>query len=300
MGALLLLVTSGAANACTVCGCTASNQYLGILPQSFNNFIGIQYQYRYFNSIHDELDEHGQPLTSTERYNTMQLWGKYNIGRVQLFAFVPYVFNEVHQESITSHTKGIGDVSVLANGRILGNNCSGKKWQHSLQAGAGIKLPTGAYDDNILNSGELLPNMLPGTASWDVMANANYTLKHGNGGVNVDISYTATTVNKIGYKYGNRLSTGILGFYSWQRSQVTLLPQAGMRLDVAGTDYESYEQRLMNDMSGGGQLYAAAGVQAYYRHFGAQLMGYQPVSQHYAGGMVKSKARVEAGLYFLF
>ena len=298
---LLLWATCITANACTVCGCTATNQYLGILPQSTDNFVGIQYQYRYFNSTHDELDAAGKKIASTEYYNTVQLWGKYNIGsRVQLFAFVPYVFNEVHEESITTRTKGMGDASVLANVRLLGNECNGKKWQHALQAGAGVKLPTGAYDNNILNSGDLLPNMLPGTNSWDFIANANYTLKHGKGGVNVDASYTATTANKLGYKYGNRLSTGILGFYSWQKGQVSLLPQAGLRMDVAGTDYENYSTKLMNDMSGGEQLYFSVGVQAYYRRFGLQLMGHKPVVQHYAGGMVSNKIKTEAGLYFLF
>src|SRR5690606_1503481 len=124
-----------------------------------------------------------------------------------------------------------------------------------LQAGGGIKLPVGAYDEIAIKYGEGLPIMQPGTISWDFIVNANYTVRYKSIDINTDLSYTFITPNNNNYKFGNRLSTGITAFYWWQRKGITVLPQSGMRLDIASGDFENYSRRIRNDMSGGNQLY---------------------------------------------
>ncbi|HTM66008.1 MAG TPA: hypothetical protein VL093_06800 [Flavipsychrobacter sp.] len=298
---MLLLCAAAYSRACTVCGCSASNQYLGILPQYNKHFIGLQYQFRNFESHHvpGEADETNS--VSNEYYNTVQLWGRFNVGKhLQLFAFLPYVSNLKKEDGVATTISGLGDATVLVNYRILGSKESSSDWKQNLQAGGGVKLPTGAYDVNSIQYTEGLPNMQPGTNSWDFIANANYTLRHKQTGINIDASYTMTTPNSIQYKYGNRFSAGALGFYWLQKKSWSILPQAGLRFDVAGTDYDNYSYRWENDMSGGEQLYASAGVQAYYKRVGVQLMGHLPLMQHYASGLVKAGFKTEAGVYFLF
>jgi hypothetical protein len=298
---MLLLSAAVYSKACTVCGCSASNQYLGILPQYDKHFIGLQYQFRNFESHHvpGEADETNS--ISNEYYNTVQLWGRINAGKhFQFFAFVPYVSNLKKEDGIATRISGLGDATLLVNYRILGNKVATSEWQQNLQAGGGVKLPTGAYDVNAIQYTEGLPNMQPGTNSWDFIANANYTLRHKQAGINIDASYTMTTPNSIQYKYGNRFSAGALGFYWLQKKSWSVLPQAGLRFDVAGTDYDNYSYRWENDMSGGEQLYASAGVQAYYKRVGVQLMGHLPLMQHYASGLVTAGFKTEAGVYFLF
>src|SRR5690349_17128165 len=121
----LLSVTTFASVACTLCGCSSTNQYLGILPPSKNSFVGIQYQNREFTSIHDdEFNDAANNATSKEYYNTIQAWGRYNIGSsVQLFAFVPYIINSSVEESVRTVENGVGDITLLANVRIIGNKC---------------------------------------------------------------------------------------------------------------------------------------------------------------------------------
>jgi hypothetical protein len=299
---VLLSAISFASFACTLCGCSATNQYLGILPPSKNNFVGLQYQSREFSSIHDdEFDDAGNNVVSNEYYNTVQAWGRYNIGSsLQIFAFVPYVINTKIEEGVTTRESGLGDITLLANMRILGNKCTGKILEHSLQAGAGIKMPTGKYDVASVKYLEGLPNMQPGSRSFDFIANANYTITRKMIGLNIDGSYTATTANLDKYKYGNRLSTGLMAFYIIKYKQVSVLPQMGVRYDISGTDYDNYSAKTKNDMTGGNQLYGAAALQAYYRHFGLQLTYHKPLSQHYADGLVNNKFKTEAAIYFLF
>ena len=294
-----LLCTYAISNACTICGCSAANQYLGILPQSNNHFIGLQYQYRAFESTH--TDEPASSQLSKEYYQTVQLWGRYSIGkRLQLFAFVPYIYNRQEEPTASNSIIGLGDISLLANVRLLGLYDDCGKWNHKLQAGGGIKLPTGSYNNTSVTTQEGLPNMQPGTRSWDFIVNANFTVSRDRIGANVDASYTLTTVNPSNYKYGNRFSAGLLCYYQYKLSSLRLIPQAGLRTDVAGSDYDNYSYRWKNDMSGGYQVYSSIGIQAYYKKIGLQAMYHLPVVQHYARGLVTAKSKTEAGIYLLF
>ena len=197
---------------------------------------------------------------------------------------------------------GLGDITVLANYRILGlrDELRNEGWRQSLLAGGGIKLPTGHYDAASVSTENGLPNMQPGTSSWDFVGNLNYTLRYQQSGLNVDASYTLTTPNRVNYKYGNRLSAGLLAFWLYEQKSFSLLPQAGIRMELAAGDYEHYGYRLRNDMSGGEQLYLSAGAQAYYGRLGMQIMYHHPLSQHYASGLVKTRQKAEAGVFILF
>jgi hypothetical protein len=286
--------------ACGVCGSSASNQYLGVLPQFHKHFVSLQYQYRSFRSEHPGHGENSS-IFSNETYNTIQAWGRGNISkRVQLFAFVPYVFNVSEKQGIRTSVTGIGDITALANVRIAGIKTEGKIWQHNLQAGGGVKLPTGLYDAASIQTAEGLPNMQPGTGSWDFTANTNYTVRRKAIGLNLDASYTFTTPNSYSYKYGNRASAGILGFYWLSKEQLNLMPQAGLRLDISGTDYDDYSLRFANNMTGGEQLYASVGLQAYYKRIGAQILCHKPVYQQYASGLVNTVLKIETAVYWLF
>lgn len=282
--------------ACNMCGCSSSNQYLGLLPQNNNNLIGMQYIYRSFSTNHPEEGGITMPGLSSERYHTFQLMGKVNVSKkLQLLAFVPVVYNIQGQDNMANTSiNGLGDISVLANYKIIERN--GCSWQQKLLAGGGIKLPTGKYDPNSVTTEEGLPNMQPGTHSWDFIANANYSVKYHATGLNIDVSYMATTVNKESYKFGNRLSSGASLFYEWKKKNVSILPLAGMRYDFAAKDYENYRERISDEDGGGWQLYASQGLQAYYKNICMYTMCYEPISQHYASDLVNTKFRLETGV----
>lgn len=288
--------------ACSLCGCAASNQYLGILPPSKTNFIGIQYEGRQFNSIHqDEFDETGNKIRTNEHYTTLQIWGRYNLGRkIQLFAFVPYIINSQTEGDVRTTIKGLGDITMLASMRIVGNKCQGRVLEHSLQVGGGIKIPTGKYNVASIKYGDGLPNMQPGTRSFDFIANANYTMIRKGIGLNIESSCTVTTPNPDNYKYGNRLSSGATAFCVLRQKKLNILPQVGVRYDYALKDYDNYIKKAANDMAGGYQVYATAGLQLFSDHVGFQLSGYKPVSQVYANGLVVNRFKAQVAVYFLF
>ena len=296
---LLLLCAGLTGYACNVCGGTAGNQYLGLLPQQYKSFIGFQYQRREFVSEHPGHRE-VESTFSTEKYSTIQVWGRTHIGkRVQVLAFAPYLYNTKTEENAREVVSGLGDITVIANYNLVMPK-DDRQWKHFMQAGIGLKAPTGYYDRQALNFGGSLPNMQAGTESWVYSINSNYTLRNGNAGINADVAYIHTTANRYSYKYGNKLNAGLLFFYQVKLKNFTLIPQAGAKTDVSGRDYDNYQYKWKNDMTGGRQLYGTIGAQAFYGQLGLQCQYSTPFHQHFASGLVRTKYKVETGIYFLF
>lgn len=288
------------AHACDVCSSGASSQTLGLLPNMNRHFISVQYQYSGYESDHPSLFAGRPNEESREAYHTLQVWGRYAIKeRLQLFAFLPYKCNVQHSDTSSYTNKGMGDATLLANVLTI-NTAKTSGLQHQLLTGLGLKLPTGSYM-GITEMDKLgLPNMQPGTGSWDVMVNGNYTMRAKLIGINADAAYTFTSANKDAYKYGNRLNAGVTGFYQVKTGKMGLLPQVGVRCEYSMHDYDNYSRKWLNEQSGGYICFATAGIQGYRGSIGARLMYQLPVSQHYSAGYVTAKNRVDAGVFFLF
>ncbi len=293
------LLMGSVASACDLCGCSASNQYLGILPGQQWNFIGIQYQYNAFTGLFPSPFENKPKVHSTSEYQTMQLWGRYALGkRYQAFVFIPYQYNVYKQDSVNVARSGIGDVTLMVNRVAMDKQTGG--WQQLLYAGVGVKLPTGKHDGMSVTDKSGLPNMQPGTGSTDIMVNANYTLRHSKYGLNADGAYTFTTSNKDDYKYGNTASAGLTGFYTKAWSDITVMPQLGVRYEYALHDYDNYTRKWLNEQSGGYMCFMSAGVQVFYKQIGFKATWQLPVSQRYSAGNVTTGQKAEAGIFLLF
>jgi hypothetical protein len=299
--AVLLLVYLSAAPgvyACDVCGCSSVSQSLGLLPQFSGHFAGIQYLYMSAVSNHPALLS-GEPVEHSAQYfNTMQIWGRYQLGRrLQLYAFVPYVYNR-YKDGSSRNTAGIGDISVALNTVLLQSEQHGRK--QLLLAGGGIKIPAGSYSGSNAADRSVLPNMQTGTGSTDILLNGNYTFIKRRGGLNFDAAAVLTTANGNGYKFGNRFALTALGFYQLDYKHFRLAPQAGFRQEYTLHDYDNYHRKWLNEQSGGYIGYLSGGMQAYYSKWGLKLMLHVPILQYYASGIVQVRPRVEGGIFFLF
>jgi hypothetical protein len=297
----LLACVSNNTRACDLCGCSANNQYLGILPQFYKQFIGIQYQYTSFSAKQASLMDPSEYERAYAFNNTYQLWGRYYIGdRLQFFGFVPYHDNRGNDAGNNFRTTGIGDVSILANALVIKDDSNCKTWHQTLLTGGGVKMPTGKYTGITTLDEQGLPNVQAGTGSWDFIVNANYTVRRDKFGINADAAYTMTTVNTAGYKYGNRLNAGVLGFYWWAKKDLSILPQAGAKYEYTLHDYDNYSRKWLNENSGGSIVFGTIGVQSFYKRYGAKVVYNIPVSEHYSGGNVTVNPRLETSLFFLF
>lgn len=291
-----ILLLSAPASACDICGCSAGSMYTGILPQFSKNFVGARYYFRHFRTSHPTTD--GSKLLSDDVFHSWDIYARfYPHKRVQLFASLPLNYFRQTESGVTVSSLGIGDMQLWANYAILQSADSSKnKVNHTLLAGGGIKMATG--ESNAYRKGEKLnANMQPGTGSWDMIFNIMYTLRIKGWGFQADANTRITTTNAAGYRFGNRVTGALRGFYWARFNNWSLLPQLSFSAEYGGKD-RNLGAAVAE--SGGLVTLAGAGIDAYYKRFVIGINAQQPVTHNLGGGLTIPYQRVNAQITVLF
>ena len=300
IGLILLLGSAHSIRACEVCGCTSGINALGILPQFNNHFIGLRYSYRQFHTIHPPSIIPGQTgQVSDEYFHSLELWGRfYPTKRLQVFTFVPFLF--YRQQSVSEgnvEVNTIGDVSVMANYIIIkAPDSTQRKARHSLQAGLGVKMPTGRYD--LKNGTELLnPNLQPGTGSWDFTANVSYTVRWNAFGLNNEALYRLNTTNGAGYKFGDKITLASRAFYWKKWKKWSLMPSTGVQYEYT---FANMDHNSRVSYTGGNLLAVHAGLDVYWDRFSVGVSTQVPCWQNVSDGYVQNMPRANAQFIVMF
>ncbi len=290
---LFICITQYRSYGCDVCGNTVTSNYMGILPQYRQHFVGLRYLNSTFTSQHvpSLFEESG--ITSSDVFHKAEVWGRfYPTNRLQLFAFVPYQQNTKTEDELITQTSGLADVSVIGNYIVVNSGDSGRfVLRNTLSVGGGVKLPTGKFDPN----GN--PALQVGTGSWDFTANIIYTLRYKKAGVNLDASTRFNTTNSSGYQFGNSYNSSIRFFYWYKRNRISFLPHAGLAFEYARKDQQS---DMVQTYTGGSGVYAVMGADVYINKiaFGA---GYtHPLSEHLFEGLVHTNRKLTVQVLYLF
>lgn len=302
---LLICLIAGIreAHACDICGCGVGSYYIGLLPDFKKKFIGMRYQYK---TLRSHLGPRGTTsyLTTSETYQTVELWGGWNIGkRFRVLGFIPVNFNSRGNQGITMSRSGIGDIAVVGYYQLMDQQHTtghGKLLVQSLWIGGGVKAPTGKYEPAEHKENEDAPNNFQlGTASTDFTLNAMYDVRLMDFGVNTNVSYKINTSNKYDYRYGNKFTANLLAYYKIRVAEkITLAPNAGILYETAEKDTEAKRYRV--DVSGGYSLLATLGMEA---TMGAVSVGgnFQPaISQQLADNRIKAGNRAMVHVTYLF
>ena len=240
-------------NACDICGCGVGGYYIGILPEFNKHVFGLRYR---LNSIKTHIGPGGSTtyLTSEENYQTIELWGGWNIGsKFRLMVAAPYSINERINQGITKTKNGIGDMSV--NGYYLLLNkaqeiSEKKNLLQTLWIGGGIKLPTGKYlDEDKQNTAQNANLFQLGTGSFDLSLNMMYDVRLQDAGLNISAGYKMNTANKYEYRYGNKLTTSAQAYYKVRiNDKFNIAPSAGIMYEKSQKDIDD---EIVVDISGG-------------------------------------------------
>ncbi|MBC8034015.1 MAG: transporter [Chitinophagaceae bacterium] len=297
MRSILLLAVSGlitsAVVACDICGCGAGSAYIGILPEFSSKVFGVRYRY---NSLLTHIGAGGVRtyLTTDEKYRTADIWGGWNIGkRFRVIGSAPVHFNEKLKEGVATRRQGMGDISMQGYYQLVNSKRSKdtRLWVQSLWIGGGLKLPSGKYEQP--DKSRQLPTtniFQTGTGSIDFTLNAMYDLRVQDAGINTTLSYKINTVNASDYRYGNKLSAGMQGYYKWRIiEKVTIAPNAGLIFENAAKDQDG---KYAASTSGGYLLLATTGLETSFKRMSAGANWQPPLAQHLAGGFVKAGNRV--------
>ncbi|MET0637401.1 MAG: transporter [Chitinophagaceae bacterium] len=296
---LLTMLLTVSAMACDVCGSGPGNYYNGLLPVFHRFFIGLRYQQSHLQT-HLGPDGRVTYLSSKERYSVMELWGGISFSkRFRLMFSLPYTSIQRKTISETEKESGPGDINLVGYYQLI----TPKKestFAQSLWLGAGIKLPTGRYDNNQENIGLGLQNNFQlGSKSTDFSLNLMYDISYRNTGIDLNMAYRFNSVNKFQYKYGDRLTTNLL-FY--QRvalaKNIYLTPNTGLMFESGARDEKAKGISVWN--SGGHASSFVAGMECSLGRINIGVNFQDPFSQRIAEKRVKMENRVMAYLSYSF
>ncbi len=300
---LILIICSSfqKTNACDICGCGVGSYYIGILPDFTKKIVGLRYRY---NSLRTHIGAGGVQtyLTSNEVYNTIELWGGWNIGKkFRLMATIPYSFNERSNKGITKEKNGFGDMSISGFYQLINSRKTiyKKLLVQSMFIGIGIKLPTGNYNPVDKENTNQNANLFQlGTASVDYSINAMYDIRLQDIGLNINASYKMNTTNKYEYNYGNKLSANAQLYYKYRiKKKVMLSPNAGLLYENAARDTD---KKFKVDISGGKLLCGNLGIETRFKKMAVGASWQMPISQDLANGSVRANNRAMVQLAFSF
>jgi hypothetical protein len=274
--------------ACPICGCGGGNLYMGLMPDFKYHFVGFRYHYtQYHTQLISDPSQY-----STNYYNSVELWGGMRVSnKLQLLAFVPYYMNKQIDDDGTTRTQGLGDITVMGqylvfkSSKRVGNR---KTLNQQLWFGGGIKLPTGPFNADMLDSNTTVAdiNAQIGTGSVDFLLNGMYAISIRNFGLNVSANYKINTVNDENYKFGNKFTSNLIAFYNVSAGQTTITPNIGV----------GYENVAINSLqkkdvpfTGSQIITAIAGVEMNFGKISMGINGQLPVAQNFAEGQTKMR-----------
>lgn len=287
---------------CDACGCSNNGGSLGMGGIVDNNFVGIRYLYQQYESKDGIFDN--SPKIE-ESFNTLQIWSRIPITeKLEVQVFVPYHFHDRNYIDKTTSINGLGDISLFANYTLINqqkgnyNELTDKvtTTNHLLKIGAGLKLPTGNFDER--NNNAINPSFQLGTGSLDYVANVQYVYKYNKFGLTNHANYYYKTNNKKEYRFGNQFNFNSAFFYVFKDSQKhSFVPSLGL----SGEFYQSNKKfNLAIKNTKGYALFTNIGIEYNTETITFGAMGMYPIHQNLAQGTIQVRYRTSLYLNYDF
>lgn len=276
---------------CDACGCSASGGSMGFASILNPNFIGV----RYFNQSYKSTDGlYSNSPWYEENFNTIQVWGRIPVTKkIQISALLPYHFHNRESAYGKQNISGIGDATFLGMYEVFKTKNDSVTFSHSVQIGAGVKIPLGKFDE--ANNGSINPSYQVGTGSWDYVLATEYVIKRKQFGLNTMLNYTIKTENDKNYRFGNQTNYAGTLFYLVETSKFTFVPQLGIAGEIYEDNYQ-YNQKVRG--TAGDILLSKIGFEIGRNRwsFGANTM--LPINQNLNAGRVEANYRWSVNLNY--
>ncbi len=281
---------------CDICGCSGGANSLGLLPLVQRHFVGFRFQSQHFHT-----DAHGSEPDAMEYFRTADLWGRWQPHRrLQLITAMPYQFTTRRfDDGKQLAINGLGDLSLTAQWAVIDPAKQYfRRWRHSLQIGAGLKLPTGLTNITASENEPILPALQPGTGGTDGLISGFYAIRQGVWGASTDATVRLMGKNaNNSYHFGHRLN-GSLRFFSTQTiGKTTFLPFAGASYDAR---LEDRELGKSVDDTGGWAAFGMVGADILLGDLAISLGWQAPMNSNMSNGHVSPKPRFNASVVWLF
>jgi len=292
---MMIVVFSFHSLSCEVCGCSSTTGSIGIIGSSNYHLVGFSYGGRSFNSTHPDIFGHGNVENSSEFFMQTNLLAKFQVSkRFQVYANVPFVYNQQRREGETSITQGLGDITTSTRFLVFSHADTVRKRALSLQIGPGIKAPTGKYSRDAHET----TNMYPETGSWDFPFNLNLFFQTKKWNVQFENLFNVTTQNSAKYKFGNAYQSVVYGGYKIKAGRGIISTGIGVQFDYLF--HSEIDGSSKNTFNGGHLLTVLPGVNFEFNRIFASIRYFQPLSQHLSKGYTKNNGQLSVSIYYTF
>lgn len=289
---MLLLFSNSFAMACDICGGVGPNASIGVLASSQFHTIGINNTFRQFNNSMNGI-VHTQTLVCQH-----DLAFRWQVNpRIQFHCMAPYTFIQRKDVFSSNLNQGLGDVQLLLNGTLLKQHDTTGSTTNFISIGAGLKLPTGAYNKGIL----MYQNLYPGTGSVDALLILNGFRKINKVlGLQMEGSYCRKGSNQTGYKYGNSQQLSISAIANKKLSTYRFLANFGINYDHFSASMMKNEALSVGQNNAGYQVQAKLGFYLLTYRFMWSMVAYQPVIQNLNNGQTTARNTIQFNVqYFI-
>lgn len=284
-------------SACDACGCGIGGGGFGLLSVYRNNFVGLNYGVLPFRS---RLSS-GEYTGTEDDFHQLELQLRYELfpgWRVD--AFLPYRSNVRHSPDGDESLSGLGDIRfgfsyVLADNRPLGNNGGSWYWE----AGPLLSIPTGTYDNNLLDNRYLPDNFNLGKGAVGLGMQTALVFSTGKYGLALNARHQRYAKSDTYYRFGAETAAGgqVFGQFShdphWK-----FIPFTGVSYEHTNSNQTVDDQPV--HATGGSAWFATAGVNVRYDDVTLGLRINQPLRQDYSDGMAEAGLSTNVQLLYNF
>ena len=224
----------------------------------------------------------------------LQALGLINIlPKFKTMIIVPYHFLERISSNSHFENNGIGDISLIGLYQIVSSNES-SKINHQPYLGAGVKLPTGKFDQSSMS---LNPGLQLGTGSTDYVFLSEYLLSYKKFSVQNLLNYQYKTENKNRFQFGQHYNLNMNFMYNLEINQIKLVPQMGYSLEY---NSENIDFGVVQPNSTSVLHLWRIGLMMKYNEWTLSLQYFRPMSQQMFNDKVELINRFGIGFHYNF
>lgn len=284
-------------SACDACGCGIGGGGFGLLSVYRNNFVGLNYGLLPFKS---RLSS-GEYTGTEDAFHQIELQFRYELlpgWRVD--AYLPYRHNARQSPDGDETLSGLGDARlgiayVLADNRALGNNGGSWYWE----VGPLFSLPTGAYDENLLDNRFLPDNFNLGKGAIAIGAQTALVFSTGQYGLAINGRHQRYAKSGTYYRFGAETAFGAQAFGQFSHDpHWKFIPFTGISHEYTAPNQTVDDQPV--HATGGRAWLATAGINVRYNDVTLGLRINQPFQQDYSDGMAEAGLSTNVQLLFNF
>ncbi|MBI1225302.1 MAG: hypothetical protein GC192_08705 [Bacteroidetes bacterium] len=278
---------------CCNAGGLSSCGSTGLLTNLRNNSIGLR-----FMAVPFETTASGEE-SYRDNFLVAEFVGRYQVSsRIRVGIQQPYRWNYRQQTGQDELLHGLADTRLMGNYTLLDN----KQFAHTsliyLEMGAGLKLPTGKYDQSIYFR-DLPGNLNLGMGNFGYLLQSNLVVFHKKMGVAHTLGVQLNGKSRDDYHFGHQFSSSLLLFRELALNEKNkLVPMAGISTEYFGKNH--FPSGNFAEGSGGHGWLAQAGLNARFRVFQVSALTSLPIEQDYSQRAIVAKQRYSLELtYFL-